>query len=99
MKTTEVNCIVCPKCKDIIYSRASHDFHYCSCGEVAVDGGFDYLRFCYKDVKPEIVVKTVNASKGELFHDWNNRLDKFGSIKPLTKHVKWSIVKPEIRKR
>lgn len=83
MKTT-VNCIVCPSCKDIIYSRSRHDFRYCSCGEVAIDGGFAYMKVSYKTVIPERIVKTVNASKQELFDDWNRRLDKFGLIKPLT---------------
>lgn len=85
---TKVNCVVCPVCKDEIYSRANHDFHYCSCGAVAVDGGFDYLRYVYNETKPEVVVREVNASKKELFQDWNHRRDKFGFIKPLTKTKK-----------
>lgn len=96
---TKVNCIVCPSCKDVIYSRARHDFHYCSCGEVAVDGGFEYMKIAYKNVTPEVVVREVDASNQELFDDWNQRLDKFGFIKPLTNDGVSSIVKPEIRKR
>lgn len=96
---TKVNCVVCPVCKDEIYSRSRHDFHYCSCGEVAVDGGFEYMRMLYKSVMPEIVVREVDATKDALFQDWNQRLDKFGIIKPLTKTVESSKVKSEIRKR
>ena len=32
--------IKCPECKDVIFSRAKHDLHYCTCGKVFVDGGF-----------------------------------------------------------
>ena len=40
----KIKAIKCKKCGDTIYSRNTHDFHYCSCKTVAVDGGFDYLR-------------------------------------------------------
>jgi ribosomal protein L37AE/L43A len=84
---TKVSCVVCPSCKDVIYSRARHDFHRCSCGEVAVDGGFDYLKISYKTVRPEVIVKEIDASKQELYDDWNNRLNKFGFITPSTNTV------------
>jgi len=34
----KVSAICCPKCKNIIYSRARHDCRSCSCGEVYIDG-------------------------------------------------------------
>jgi hypothetical protein len=34
----------CKKCGDIIFSAHRHDFKYCSCGAIAVDGGMDYAR-------------------------------------------------------
>ena len=40
------NIIRCKKCGDIIESVSVHDFKYCSCGAVAVDGGKNYLRRC-----------------------------------------------------
>ena len=43
MKIT-TNKIKCKKCGDIIESIHVHDFKYCKCGEVAVDGGKAYLR-------------------------------------------------------
>lgn len=39
-----VNKIKCNKCGDIIESVSVHDFKFCKCGAVAVDGGHDYLR-------------------------------------------------------
>jgi len=43
------NCIKCNYCGDIIISENLHDFKECSCGRVAVDGGTDYLRRCFKN--------------------------------------------------
>jgi len=40
------NCIRCKHCNDIIESTFVHDFKFCSCGKVAVDGGLEYLRRC-----------------------------------------------------
>jgi len=43
----KVNKIQCRKCNDIIVSEHGHDFKFCSCGAVAVDGGKNYLRRCF----------------------------------------------------
>lgn len=40
------NVIRCKKCGDIIESKSVHDFKFCKCGAVAVDGGKNYLRRC-----------------------------------------------------
>jgi hypothetical protein len=34
----------CRLCKDEIVSTHVHDFKYCKCGEIFVDGGKEYLR-------------------------------------------------------
>ena len=38
------NKIKCKKCGDIIESKSTNDYKRCSCGDVAVDGGKDYLK-------------------------------------------------------
>ena len=38
------NKIQCKHCGDVIESFHQHDFKFCSCGAVAVDGGTSYLR-------------------------------------------------------
>lgn len=40
----KTNKIKCKKCGDIIESTSVHDFKWCLCGAVAVDGGHEYLR-------------------------------------------------------
>ena len=74
--------IECPKCKDIIYSRTRHDMHHCSCGEVSVDGGFDYLRITFDGGKLKVINMPLPTSKKELYNDWNLKVNKFGIIKP-----------------
>lgn len=44
MQKILVNKIRCNKCGDEIESTHRHDFKFCKCGAVAVDGGLDYLR-------------------------------------------------------
>lgn len=38
------NRIKCKHCGDIIESISIHDFKFCSCGKVAIDGGHSYLK-------------------------------------------------------
>ncbi len=37
--------IKCLKCGDIIESMFRHDFRWCSCRNIFIDGGNDYLRY------------------------------------------------------
>ncbi len=37
--------IECLKCGDIIESMFRHDFRWCSCRNIFIDGGNDYLRY------------------------------------------------------
>lgn len=39
-----LNAIQCKVCKEVIASRSVHDFRYCKCKSVAVDGGLEYRR-------------------------------------------------------
>ena len=43
-KVIIVNRIKCKKCGDIIESKHRHDFKWCKCNSIAVDGGKDYLK-------------------------------------------------------
>jgi len=47
MKIT-LNQIQCNHCQDIITSESVHDFKWCKCGKVAVDGGKEYLKRCFE---------------------------------------------------
>lgn len=80
----KVNAVRCPKCGDLIYSRARHDFNYCSCKNTAVDGGFDneYLRIMCTEGIENIKVEKIEvyATPKQLIDDWNEGKNKFGRI-------------------
>jgi hypothetical protein len=80
---TRVSTVTCNSCGDEIYSRATHDYHTCSCGSIAVDGGFEYTRLLWqpRQPKPMVCFRYVNRTKEQLYDDWNMRKDKFGIIK------------------
>lgn len=43
------NTIRCNHCGDTITSEYTHDFRWCKCGTVAVDGGLSYAKRCFKN--------------------------------------------------
>lgn len=46
MERITVNKIRCKRCGDVIESVSVHEFKFCKCAAVAVDGGHEYLRRC-----------------------------------------------------
>lgn len=79
----DVAAFQCPECHDIVFSRARHDCRTCTCGNMFVDGGFDYNRIgAQKNIgKIQKTMVYIKATKKELYEDWNCRLDKYGIIK------------------
>jgi len=76
-----ISAIECPACNAVIFSRARHDFRYCPCGTVAIDGGFDYKKVCYADCIPRhLFIEVATVDKQILFEDWNTQKDKYGII-------------------
>ena len=71
----------CSTCKDVLYSRATHDFRTCGCGKTSVDGGPGVERTIYKKEIPENVELDVNATKDQLYDDYNNMINKYGIVK------------------
>jgi len=50
-----VNMIQCKRCGDMIRSEHRHDLKWCRCGNVAVDGGTEYLKRLINDPAAEFV--------------------------------------------
>lgn len=40
----------CKLCGDVIESKHRHDFKWCKCGEIAVDGGKSYIKRAAKNL-------------------------------------------------
>jgi ribosomal protein L37AE/L43A len=76
--TMKVTAVICPNCKDTIFSRAKHDFRKCSCGETAIDGGFDYTKVSFLRNPPNQIYLKVSQTKEDLYRDWNTKADQFG---------------------
>lgn len=38
------NSVKCLACNEEVESKHRHDFRWCNCGNIAVDGGKDYLK-------------------------------------------------------
>ena len=79
----KISAIQCPKCLNVVFSRARHDMRGCSCRQVAIDGGRDYNKVSYQDSAPHVfdIHLVGGLDQPALFHDWNNGKDKFGLIK------------------
>jgi hypothetical protein len=60
-----------------------------------VDGGFDYFRCGGDFADMESVKISVDATKDELYQDWNRGIDKYGlqktNNKVITKRVKKNV--------
>lgn len=56
MKVNKIikNAARCTHCGDIIESKSVHDFRWCSCKTIAVDGGCEYLKRCFKNSPADI---------------------------------------------
>ena len=56
------NMAQCKLCGDIIESTHVHDFKFCKCGAIFVDGGKEYLRRGGKDLN---LIKELSVEEGE----------------------------------
>jgi hypothetical protein len=80
----KVEAVVCPVCEDTIYSRARHDYHYCTCGAVGVDGGREYTKISWDPKKcgvPEVIEIELPYTRTEIYQDWNQNANKLGTIR------------------
>lgn len=46
-----INQAKCLKCNEVVQSRHRHECKFCTCKNVMVDGGKDYIRRGFKDEK------------------------------------------------
>lgn len=81
---TRVVTFTCPECRVEMFSRARHDSQICGCPfEMLVDGGFDYERFGGRELTALLKSRRyrfVDATRQELYEDWAQQRNKFGTI-------------------
>lgn len=92
----EVLGVKCPYCKEIIYSRARHDFRRCSCGNIFVDGGKEYLKYGGENIEniKFFKIELDNIEEKDLLKDWLNFKEKYGKIKPWKQNKMKKKIKP-----
>ena len=85
--------VKCADCQTIIYSRAGHDFRYCTCGNTYVDGGQGKFggRWGFHR-KPKRVAVDILIELPELREDWNHRRDLYGKIPKGTLDLRQRVV-------
>ena len=86
----KTNKIKCNYCGDIIVSEHRHDFKFCSCGKVAVDGGTDYLRRSYTNSTDDFTELTEYIDWKCLtyvsYYDGNGRVGQLIMFKECLKY-------------
>ena len=78
-----INRIKCKKCGDIIESYHVHDFKWCSCKSVAIDGGREYLRRLgypedYEELSHHIQLAEITTDCFEIVENALSKKDKYG---------------------
>jgi hypothetical protein len=67
MKRISTNKAKCLACGETLESRHRHDYVTCSCGNLSVDGGKDYLKRNFRDYS---MIEELSEFEGDLdVHD------------------------------
>lgn len=80
------NEVKCLKCGDQIYSAHRHDFKFCSCESIGVDGGMDYLKRVfnedseYEELSITIEDDVYDKTKEALIWARENNRNELGAI-------------------
>lgn len=85
------NEIKCNKCGDQIHSAHRHDFKWCKCGAVAVDGGQAYIRHLgtdYTDMTIVISDELYMALKKGLIWARENKRNELGAICAMARELR-----------
>jgi hypothetical protein len=84
MRGLKVKAVRCRSCGRTIYSRSVHDFHWCDCKKVAVDGGRDYLKVTGEPEDYEVVdVLLYGVTQKMLEEDWNSGGGEYGQTSKI----------------
>lgn len=63
----------CLICGEIIESTHRHDFKWCSCRNVAVDGGLDYLKRCFNKMDSWVDMSEISkTAEGQSENGWES---------------------------
>jgi len=83
----KIQLIKCYHCGDFLFSRAEHDFRYCTCGKTAVDCGLKIediwvsYRMIGNVLPTDWYVVDIDVTESELYNDWNYNETVYGVYK------------------
>lgn len=78
------NSAKCLLCGDEIESKHVHDFVTCSCGQLSVDGGKQYLKRCYSSLDEWEDTSEVTTAIKDLFDERSISIGKFAENNDIT---------------
>lgn len=78
------NSVKCLRCRQEIESAHRHDFRYCRCGSVAVDGGKDYLKRCgsWEDYEETSITEWMEGDEDSATDKLTEEAQKLGMYDP-----------------
>lgn len=85
------NQVKCNICGDEIYSASIHDYKYCKCGNVAVDGGMSYLKRVgsnYTEMSIELDCEAVIAIQSALNWSFMNNRNTKGMTCAIARYLR-----------
>jgi hypothetical protein len=89
-KTLIYNAVQCNLCNDVIESYHRHDFKKCSCKNVTVDGGLDYIRYGWAGAAQSITPLYLYIEDNpfsvirEYFYRWNVLKQEYVKLKDVS---------------
>ena len=78
----KIDALECNNCHSVIFSRARHDFRWCACKRIAIDGGFDYCKISGNPQDVGYVSFELDVTKEQLHNDWSKIKNKYGLYIP-----------------
>lgn len=92
----KISAIKCTNCNSILFSRARHDFRWCECKRIAIDGGFDYCKVSGSMKDISWIEIEVDTTIDKLYKDWSKIKNRYGLYVPGTaKYKKLKILKEQ----
>ncbi len=77
----KINSLKCLDCGSIIFSRATHDFRSCACGNSFIDGGYNGAYNRLGGGNTEQITISIYTSDKEIQQDYFNIKNRFGLLK------------------
>lgn len=83
-KQNSITVLRCKKCNSHVWSRHTHDFRWCKCHSVAIDGGRDYCKLTGNPENIETYKIIIPKNVSKLYSGLYESLEDFRNSDPYT---------------